>query len=219
VVFPTETFYGLGAHALLPAALEEIYALKGRSRDVPVLCILDGRDRLRSLVERVSPGAEALMKAFWPGPLTLILPARPGLPPSLLGPSGGVAVRWSSHPMAQALVAALSAPVVGTSANLSGQLPVVRVQDLDPSIANGVDGILDGGGLAGGRPSTVLDCTCWPPVLVRAGAVAMESIRSLVETGIDSRGEFCYTVFPDPCRSGYRRSRDGWAQGELPPWT
>jgi L-threonylcarbamoyladenylate synthase len=183
VVYPTETFYGLGAHCRHPGALERIYALKARPRDLPLLCLLDGLPRLGELVDRVPPWAEALTRAFWPGPLTLVLPARPGLHPALLGPAGGVAVRWTSHPLAQGLVSRVGAPVVGTSANPSGRPAPVRVTELEPSVARGVDGILDGGELPGQNPSTLVDCTAWPPRLLREGAVSRQRLESWVRLG------------------------------------
>jgi len=180
VVLPTETFYGLGAHAFLSEALDRIYALKGRPQHLPLLCLLDGPDRLMRLAKNVSAPVKRLVAKFWPGPLTLVLPALEGLPPPLVGSTGGVAVRWTSHPAAQALVRALDAPVVGTSANPSGDPPVVRVEDLAPSLLEGVDGVLDGGTLPGGASSTVLDCTDWPPRVVRDGAVPRQVLQEIV---------------------------------------
>lgn len=178
IVFPTETFYGLGAHALDIRALENVYNLKGRPHRLPILCLIDGPDRLDLLVRSVPPRMEELMKAFWPGPLTLVFPAREALPSFLLGPTGGVAVRWSPHPVAQILVALVKAPVVGTSANITGEPPATRIQDLSRSVSQGVQGILDGGATPGGAPSTVLDCTNWPPKIVREGAVSRDALQS-----------------------------------------
>jgi L-threonylcarbamoyladenylate synthase len=187
VVFPTETYYGLGAHAFCEDALARVYALKGRPQHFPLLCLIDGRDRLKALVATVPSWAAELMMRFWPGPLTFVLPPRQGIPSALIGPGGGVAVRWSPHPLAQALVKALAAPIVGTSANLSGAPPVVRIQDLARTIVQGVGAVLDGGTLPGEYPSTVLDCTGWPPRIIRDGAVSREVLRrALPSAGIDS---------------------------------
>ncbi len=183
VVLPTETFYGLGAHVFLPRALDRIYVLKGRAEHLPLLCLLDGPQRLVQLAKGLSAPVMRLTARFWPGPLTLVLPAREKLPWPLLGPTGGVAVRWTAHPMAQALVAALDAPVVGTSANLSGAPPATRVEELAPEVLGGVEGVLDGGILPGGAPSTVLDCTRWPPTVVREGAVPREALQEIVPLG------------------------------------
>jgi len=178
VIFPTETYYGLGAHALCEGALAKVYALKGRPQHLPLLCLLDGPDRLRALVEAVPSWAEDLMRRFWPGPLTLVLPPKQGIPSALVGPGGGVAVRWSPHPIARSLVRGLEAPIVGTSANPSGSPAVVRVQDLALAIAREVGAVLDGGTLPGKYPSTVLDCTSWPPHIIREGAISKEALET-----------------------------------------
>ncbi len=180
IIFPTETFYGLGGNGLDVRALNRIFCVKGRPADLPLLCLVDGMKRVHDLAVETVPGARALMEAFWPGPLTLVLPAREGLPPALMGATGGVGVRWSPHPVAQALVALLDAPLVGTSANLSGQAPASRVQDLPFSLRRGVQGILDGGPTAGGAPSTVVDCTGWPPRIVREGAIPRETLEGFL---------------------------------------
>jgi L-threonylcarbamoyladenylate synthase len=177
IIFPTETFYGLGAHALNRRALERIYRLKERPRHLPMLCLVDGRDRLAALAKSVPPWVQVLMEAFWPGPLTLVLPGREDLPEPLLGVMGGVAVRWSPHPVAQLLPTFLEAPVVGTSANLSGERPPTRVQELTARIRHGVMGILDGGATPGGAPSTVLDCTDWPARVVREGVISRKALE------------------------------------------
>jgi L-threonylcarbamoyladenylate synthase len=112
-----------------------------------------------------------LMARHWPGPLTLILTARPGLHPRLVSADGGVAMRVSSHPLAAALAAALGAAITATSANISGQPPVSRPQDLDPELLRGLDYVLDAGPTPGGPPSTVLDVRGRPWRVVRRGAV------------------------------------------------
>jgi len=185
VVFPTETFYGLGAHALRKDALEAVFRLKGRLHSLPLLCLIDGLDRLEMVVEAVPAHVEPLIPRFWPGPLTLVLPPREGLPLGLLGSSGGVGVRWSSHPVAQQLVRLLEAPIVGTSANLSGRPPPTRIEELDPCIAQGVDVILDAGRTQGALPSTVLDCTRWPPRILRPGAISCFEIASVLGTLVE----------------------------------
>jgi L-threonylcarbamoyladenylate synthase len=180
IVFPTETFYGLGGNALDTQALERIYLVKGRPANLPVLCLVDGTERVHDLVREVLPAPKALMEAFWPGPITLVLPARAHLPPALVGPTGGVGVRWSSHPLVRGLVALLDAPLVGTSANISGQAPPSRVREISLSVRRGVQVILDGGPTPGGAPSTVLDCTVRPPRIIREGAIPRETLEGFL---------------------------------------
>jgi L-threonylcarbamoyladenylate synthase len=181
VVFPTESFYALGAHAFNIRALEEVYLLKRRPRHLPLLILIEGRRSLELLVKPVAPWVNRLIEAFWPGPLTLVLPPRGGITPHLLGPTGGVAVRWSPNPVALELVAYLEAPLVGTSANISGDQPASRVEELSMSISLGVQGILDGGRTPGAVPSTVLDCTRWPPNVLREGAVSEDALNACLQ--------------------------------------
>jgi L-threonylcarbamoyladenylate synthase len=183
VVFPTETFYGLGARALDVQAHARIFKLKARPGHLPLLSIVDGWETLLLLVRPPPSWAVDLIQTHWPGPLTLILPPRENLPQTLVGPAGGVGVRWSPHPVAWALVAATGTPVVGTSANLSGSPPPTEISALSPSIVAGVDGILDCGRTAGGQPSTVLDCMRWPPKVVREGVVPRADLRRWIEPG------------------------------------
>jgi L-threonylcarbamoyladenylate synthase len=180
VVFPTETFYGLGAHALDARALEKIFHLKGRPRQLPLLCLVDGLDRVGYLVTEIPKHSKALIEAFWPGPLTLIFPARQDIPIQLIGPSGGVAVRWSSHPVVEALVNHVQAPIVGTSANLSGQPPTKSIDGLSATMAKGVGGILDGGSTRGRLPSTIIDCTRSSLTLIREGAVSHTALEKFL---------------------------------------
>ena len=182
VAIPTESFYGLGADALNTTALDRIYLLKRRARHLPLLCLIKGFQSLELLVKNVTPWVHQLMEVFWPGPLTLVLPARSGIPAYLLGPTGGVAVRWSPSPVAQELVSRLGTPLVGTSANLSGEPPATRLEQISMPITMGVDGILDGGATAGKVPSTVLDCTLRPPKITREGAISEKELNACLHS-------------------------------------
>lgn len=177
IVFPTETFYGLGAHALDAGALERVYHLKGRPPHLPLLCLVDGLSRLDDLVLFIPESAKVLMEAFWPAPLTLVFPARKDIPEYLVGDSGGVAVRWSPLSVVQALISHTQFPIVGTSANPSGEPPQTTVQTLSPAILNGVEGILDGGATPGDLPSTVIDCTGSPFRVIREGAISRKTLN------------------------------------------
>lgn len=180
VVFPTETYYALGVHFMCKSALARIYQIKARAHGAPLLCIVDGPGRLADLVERIPTQAQRLIEKFWPGPLTLVLPAKEGLPEALTGHGKGVGVRWSSHGLAQALVREVGAPVVGTSANVSGEAPATLLREIPELILKAVDGVLDGGKLPGGLPSTVLDCTAQPFRILRPGAVSRQELFGIV---------------------------------------
>ncbi len=154
MAYPTETFYGLAADPWQPAALERLLALKGRDPSAPLPLILPNRDHLATLVAQVPKDAEALMERYWPGPLTLVLPARPGLPGALTGPEG-IGVRLSAHPVATELAVCFQAPLVATSANPGGE-PPAQTADHVARCLPGVDLVVDGGPTAGGAPSTVV---------------------------------------------------------------
>jgi L-threonylcarbamoyladenylate synthase len=172
VVLPTETFYGLAADHARPAALERLTRLKGRQAGKAFGLILARRAEAGELAAGVSPAAGRLMARHWPGPLTLVLAARPGLHPSLVL-RGGVAMRLSPHPVAAGLAAALGRAITATSANLAGGPAPASAGELDPAVVQGVDLILDGGPTPGGPASTVADARGGEPVVLRRGAVVL----------------------------------------------
>lgn len=183
VVYPTETFYGIGARALLPAAVRAVAALK--ERDVggaakPIAVIAADRAMIERVVARVPAAAEKLMTRFWPGPLTLVLPARDDLPPELTAGSGVVGVRVSSHPVARALAAAAGEPITATSANRAGGDPACDVHEARMALGAGIDVYLDGGRVAGGSGSTVVVVADDGARVVRAGAISIDALRSVL---------------------------------------
>jgi len=178
ITYPTETFYGLGADAMSADAVARVFALKGRAADNPVPLVLPGPAALDRVARAIPPAARALAARFWPGPLTLVLQAVHDLPEAITGGTGKVGVRVSIHPEAAALAAAFGGPITATSANRSGAPPARSIEALDASIAGGTDLLLDGGETPGGPPSTVLDVTCDPPRVLRAGRVSESEIRA-----------------------------------------
>lgn len=179
MAYPTETFYALGGNALHPGLCAEIFRLKGREGDKALLLLVDGaRDVPRLAVP--SPPAEALMAALWPGPLTLVLPAAPGLPPHLRAKGGTVALRWSPHPLIAALLAIGGVPLIGTSANRAGEPPATTADAVSAAFPGAVAVLVDGGTTAGGAPSTLVDTTTRPFTILRPGVVrAAEIARTL----------------------------------------
>jgi L-threonylcarbamoyladenylate synthase len=158
VVFPTETFYGLGCAVEGPAAaaaVARVAALKGRDARKALPLIAADLDAVLRVAREVPAAALRLAERFWPGPLTLVLPAVKGLPHAL-APQGWVGVRVSPHPVAQRLARAAGGALVATSANLAGQPPVTRLAGLDAALASAVDAAVDGGETPGGAPSTVV---------------------------------------------------------------
>jgi len=171
VAFPTETFYGLGAHALDEAAVARVFQAKGRPSHMPLLVLVDSVAMVERVAREVPDRARRLMARYWPGPLTLVLPARGDLPTALTGGTGTIGVRLSSHPIARALVETTGAPVTAPSANPHGGASPRRADEVLAALGSRVDLVLDGGPTPGGPASTVLDLTRTPVVVLRAGAV------------------------------------------------
>ncbi len=169
--FPTETFYGLGALALDDAAVARVFQAKGRPGDKPLLVLVDSVAMVARVASRVSDRARRLMDRYWPGALTLILPARPDLPMALTAGTGTIGVRLSGHLLARALVAAAGAPVTAPSANPHGGPSPRTADEVISALGDRLDLVLDGGPTPGGPASTVLDLTRTPPVVLRPGAV------------------------------------------------
>lgn len=173
VAFPTETFYGLGAAGLHGAAVRALFQAKGRPDDRPVLLLVDSVGMAERVAE-VTPAARRLMERYWPGPLTLVLPARAEVPEEVTAATGTVGVRLSPHPVARGLVRALGEPVTAPSANRSGAVPPTTAAEVLRALGEAVALVLDGGPTPGGLPSTVLDLTAYPPRVLRAGAVRVD---------------------------------------------
>jgi L-threonylcarbamoyladenylate synthase len=171
VAFPTETFYGLGAHALDEGAVLRIFEAKGRPADKPLLVLVDSVAMVEQVAGAVPPRARRLMDRYWPGPLTLVLAARPDLPAALTAGTGTIGVRLSSHPVARALVAAVGAPITAPSANLHEAASPRTADETVAGLGAQVDLVLDGGVTPGGPASTVLDVTRTPAIVLRAGVV------------------------------------------------
>jgi len=171
VAFPTESFYGLGARAMDPRALARVFSVKGRPDSKPLLVLVDGVTMAETLAAEISPGARGLLARHWPGPLTLVLRAAPGLPAALTAGTGTIGLRMPGHPVALGLVRAAGFPVTAPSANPSGQPPPCSAGEVRAYFGSAVALILDGGPTEGGAGSTVADCTGWPPRILRQGPV------------------------------------------------
>ena len=177
VAYPTDTLYGLGGNPFSLKALSRILDVKGRSADKGLPLLLAETDDVSLVARPDSPLFYALTNAFWPGPLTLVLPPVSGLPGPVLGPTGAVGVRVPDHPVPRALARALGKPIVGTSANASGGPDPINPQDVERSLGRRIDYIVDGGPAYRGLPSTVVDLTSKRPRMIRTGALSPEHIR------------------------------------------
>ena len=184
VAFPTETVYGLGADARNPAAVARIFAAKGRPQDHPVIVHVPDLGYLARWAREVPDTALALARAFWPGPLTLILKRAPGVPDAVTGGQDSVGLRAPAHPVAQALLAAFVGEAGGRrfdgiaapSANKFGRISPTTAEHVRADLGGEVDMILDGGACEVGIESTIVDCSRGEPVLLRPGRIGAADI-------------------------------------------
>lgn len=187
VVFPTETFYGLGANALNPKAVKKIFQVKGRPEKKPLIILIAKKSDLKKYVRKIPAIAYKLINKFWPGPLTLIFKKKKIVPKEVTAGGETVAVRLSSHPVARALVATAGVPITAPSANLSGGKPHRTIAGVLKELGKKkeIKLFLDAGepgsdpalaGLLPGKPSTILDLTKKPPVIIRPGVITLNKI-------------------------------------------
>lgn len=180
VAFPTDTFYALGADALDPAAVLKVFEAKGRVEGRPVPVLVARQEDVLKVARSFSESARRLAESFWPGALTLVLPKRPEVPGEITAGSDGVGVRVPDHVLAQRLMRAFGGPVTGTSANISGSHPHKHSAGVGRELGGTIDLILVGECGAHDVPSTVVDLTKSPPIVVREGAIGFDAIAALV---------------------------------------
>ncbi len=180
VAFPTETVYGLGANALDPAAIEKIYAAKGRPPESPLIVHVDSIEMARSLVREWPEKAEKLARKFWPGPLTLVLPKRAHVPDRLTAGLDTVGIRVPNHRIALALIQEARLPIAAPSANPFRGLSPTTAEHVRQSMGGRVAMVLDGGRTTVGIESTVLSLAGPDAVLLRPGMVTKAEIEELI---------------------------------------
>ncbi len=181
IAVPTESFYGLAVHALDENAVERLLSVKERREDHPILILIPSPDVLDDYVLRIPGVAWRLIKAFWPGGLTMIFEAKPVLPSLLTAGTGKIGVRVSGHPVATELARAAGVAITGTSANVTGKPPCRDPEEVFQVLGSRVDIILDGGKTAGGKGSTVLDVTMSPPRILRKGMVTSKDLTPFLQ--------------------------------------
>lgn len=182
VAFPTETVYGLGANALDAAAVGRIFAAKGRPSFNPLIVHVASAQAARELATHWPEHAQALAEAFWPGPLTLVLPKRALVPDVVTAGLASVALRVPAHPVARALLEAAGIPVAAPSANRYTELSPTTAAHVERALGDRVELILDGGPTRVGIESTVVDLTGEVPVLLRPGTLSPAALRAVVGT-------------------------------------
>ncbi|MCL5005661.1 MAG: L-threonylcarbamoyladenylate synthase [Acidobacteria bacterium] len=177
IAFPTDTFYGLGADPFNLAAVTEIFRIKQRSSDRPIPLLVASLDQASDLVADPPQLFFTLAKKFWPGPLTLVVPASRLIPLKITANTGWVGLRWPRSPLAEALITALGRPLTGTSANLSERPACATAGEVEEQIGACLPLILDGGSTAGQRPSTVLELRGDRARILRPGGITESELE------------------------------------------
>jgi L-threonylcarbamoyladenylate synthase len=188
IAFPTDTSYGLGADPYNEEGISRIFTIKGRPETKPILLLVDSLQ----MTERVAlpnPLFPRVAEAFWPGPLTLILPARSNVPGALTAGTGTVGVRWPKASFAIALLTRLRTPITATSANRSGRQSSITASEVRMQFGGELPLIVDGGELPARSGSTLLDLTCEPPVLLREGPIHFDELNAFFEGNIRRAAE------------------------------
>ncbi|MDG1891642.1 MAG: L-threonylcarbamoyladenylate synthase [Verrucomicrobiota bacterium] len=179
IALPTETVYGLAADAMNTDAVKSIYAIKGRPATNPLIVHVAGRSMLAGCVPSWPEVAERFLRAFWPGPLTLVLPKAAGISSQITAGLDSVALRWPLHPFMQRVIETLGRPVAAPSANLANQLSPTSAAQVLAQLKGRIPLIVDGGSASVGIESTVLDLCGEYPVVLRPGMIHLESLRAV----------------------------------------
>lgn len=188
VAFPTDTVYGLGACATNQQAVERVYEVKGRPQNMALPLLLAHVSQISEVAEPVPQIAWLLARNFLPGALTLVLPKSKTVPDFVTAGGTTVAVRIPAHPIPVALAEGLGAPVIGTSANLSGKPSALTAEEVYSQFGNKIDLVIDGGRCPGGRESTVVDATGETLVVLREGAIARKELEQVWGSVVFKKG-------------------------------
>jgi L-threonylcarbamoyladenylate synthase len=184
VALPTDTLYGLAVNPFHPDAVARVFAAKGRAAERALLLIAADVEQIERHLGRLSSQAQSLASAFWPGPLTLLMSAPATLAAGVASTDGTVGVRVPAHTLARELCRACGVPLTATSANLSGAEAPSRPDDVERSLRDRIDLLIDAGTTPGGPPSTIVDVSGHLPKLVRAGAISWDSIRETLKSQV-----------------------------------
>ena len=189
VAYPTDTVYGLGASMSILRAVERVFEAKQRHRDMALPLLLASASQICELARYVPPVAHQLIKSFLPGALTLVLPASSTVPEIVTARGKTVAVRIPDHPVPIALIEGIGAPLVGTSANVSGQSSPLTAAEVRTQFGDEIDTVIDDGRRCSGRESTIVDVTGEIPVILREGAISREALRRASGAAIVEKGD------------------------------
>lgn len=180
IVYPTDTFYGLGANCFSGKALQRVYRIKKRQPGKPFPVLISNLNMVMRLAAEMPSAFAPITAKFWPGPLTLVVKAASGLPAELVGAKWTIGIRLPAVPWLRELIRRAGFPLVATSANISGEGEIDSAEEAIRQFKNKVDLIVDAGRTPGGRPSTVLDLTRKRPVILREGAITKAEIEEFL---------------------------------------
>lgn len=180
VAFPTETVYGLGANGLNEEAVLNIFRVKGRPSDNPLILHIADKDDIKNIAEEIPEYVNELMENFWPGPLSIILKAKPSIPKTVTAGLDTVAIRFPSHETARAIIKAAGVPIAAPSANISGRPSPTNFRDCYNDLKDKDVAVFEGGDTDIGIESTVLLCTSYPPQILRPGKIDADAIQKVV---------------------------------------
>jgi L-threonylcarbamoyladenylate synthase len=186
IAFPTDTVYGLGADAFNSMAVERIYEIKDRSKSHRFPLLIADVKQLTALAEPIPELAWFLAAQFWPGGVTLVLPKKDSVP-TYLSSGSTIAVRAPNHPTCLTLLEHLARPLIGTSANISGQPPALTADEVRQQLGGRIDLVIDEGKCPGGKESTVLDITREPPVVLRQGIIPSDDIDRVYKEYLEAK--------------------------------
>lgn len=182
IIYPTETFYGIGGLFSNEHTLNRLFKIKQRDVNKPVLILIPDISFIKTISPIIPPELEMLAHHFWPGPLTLLIQALPHLCPLITGPAHTVGVRISSNPVVRHLLSLLQDGITSTSANCAGGISPTCIEEIPDELLHAVDMAIDGGKTPGGSPSTILDISKTPYTINREGAVSSKQITEVLRT-------------------------------------
>ncbi|MDP9471280.1 MAG: L-threonylcarbamoyladenylate synthase [Chloroflexota bacterium] len=178
IAFPTDTVYGVGASLGRPDALGRVYAIKGRPLDRPLPVLLASVEALSRVAHDLDPKVALLLEHYWPGPLTVVVRAREGMPDEVLGPGGTIGTRVPNHPLAIRLLEQVGGALAVTSANRSGAAPACTAPEVADALGDALDLLVDGGPTPGGVPSTVVALAGDDLIILREGAILGDDLTA-----------------------------------------
>ncbi len=180
IAFPTDTVYGVGANGFDANAIEQLFVVKSRERGKAIPYLLAKPGDLKLVAREIPRAAQLLAEKFWPGALTLVVPATNRVPKILIAGGESVAVRVPNHPTTRTLIDSLGVPLAATSANISGESDPANAPEVMAQLNGRIPLILDGGATKGNLPSTVVDVTQDPPRILRVGVIGREQIEQVI---------------------------------------